>query len=121
MSKFKDFPHTFAGWNDGKIRAYYPESGKEKFIIEEAHAKGVTALASYSDCQHIVSGGGEGSVRVWRIHVSRGHKGQELYTTELLFALKEHKNTVTCIKVRKNDRECVTSSFDGSCVVWDLV
>ena len=42
------------------------------------------------------------------------------YTTRLLFTLKEHQNTVTCIKVRKNDKECVTSSFDGSCVVWDL-
>ena len=44
-----------------------PESGKEMFTQEEAHAKGVTALASYSDCRHIVSGGGEGSVRVWQI------------------------------------------------------
>ena len=57
----------FAGWSDGKIRAFMPESGKEMFTQEEAHAKGVTALASYSDCRHIVSGGGEGSVRVWQI------------------------------------------------------
>ena len=57
----------FSGWSDGKIRAFMPESGKEMFTQEEAHAKGVTALASYSDCRHIVSGGGEGSVRVWQI------------------------------------------------------
>ena len=97
-----------------------PESGKEMFTQEEAHAKGVTALASYSDCRHIVSGGGEGSVRVWQIGTGVTAKGQT-YTTKLLFTLKEHKNTVTCIKVRKNDKECVTSSFDGSCVIWDLV
>lgn len=28
---------------------------------------------------------------------------------------------VTCIKVRKNDRECVSASSDGTCIIWDLV
>lgn len=35
-------------------------------------------------------------------------------------AMKEHKGTVTCIKIRKNNLECVSSSSDGSCIVWDL-
>jgi WD40 repeat protein len=28
--------------------------------------------------------------------------------------------TVTCIKIRKNGLECVSSSTDGSCIIWDL-
>ena len=28
---------------------------------------------------------------------------------------------VTCIKVRKNDQECVSASSDGTCIIWDLV
>jgi WD40 repeat protein len=28
--------------------------------------------------------------------------------------------TVTCIKIRKNNLECVSSSSDGSCIIWDL-
>ena len=42
------------------------------------------------------------------------------YVTSLQFALKEHKASVTCIKVKKNNQECVSSSVDGSCIIWDL-
>ena len=35
-------------------------------------------------------------------------------------AMKEHKGTVTSIKIRNNDMECVSSSSDGSCIIWDL-
>lgn len=27
------------GWEDGKIRSFYPESGKEMYIIHNAHNK----------------------------------------------------------------------------------
>lgn len=38
-----------SGWNDGKIRAFFPESGKLKFVISDAHAEGVTAIALAHD------------------------------------------------------------------------
>lgn len=38
-----------SGWNDGKIRAFYPESGKLKFVISDAHSEGVTAVALAHD------------------------------------------------------------------------
>ena len=56
----------------------------------------MTALACTSDSQTVVSGGGEGQVRIWDITP----KGQ--YMKE---ALKEHKGAVTCIKIRHNDEE----------------
>jgi WD40 repeat protein len=28
--------------------------------------------------------------------------------------------TVTCIKVRDNNKECVSAGVDGSCIIWDL-
>ena len=34
--------------------------------------------------------------------------------------MKEHKGTVTSIHIRRNHLECVSSSSDGSCIVWDL-
>ena len=34
-----------SGWDDGKIRAFYPESGRIKFVVPDAHAEKVTALA----------------------------------------------------------------------------
>lgn len=27
---------------------------------------------------------------------------------------------VTCIKVRDNNKECVSAGVDGSCIIWDL-
>jgi hypothetical protein len=34
--------------------------------------------------------------------------------------MKEHKNAVAQIRINKNDTECVTASWDGTCIVWDL-
>ena len=161
------------GWEDGVIRGYLPESGREKFNIPHAHNKGVTAIAVTNDSSRIVSGGGDGLVRVWRL----GPQSQAL-----LESMKEHKvracsclwfvwvdacsclwfvfrvlfhllhvfcvcvcvwlrllryryplnpsprpsqlpnpqGAVTDIRVRSNDEECVSSSADGSCIIWDL-
>jgi WD40 repeat protein len=99
-------------WDDGKIRAFYPQSGKPMYTISDAHNKGVTALACTSDSRTVVSGGGEGQVRVWEVNKSGQH---------MTAALKEHTGTVTCIKLRTNDEECVTASTDGTCIIWDLI
>lgn len=38
-----------SGWSDGKVRAFYPESGKLKFVLSDAHSEGVTAIALAHD------------------------------------------------------------------------
>ena len=55
------------GWDDGRVRGFAPETGKPLYTIEAAHGGGVTAIASYSDCQHLISGGKEGGVRIWSV------------------------------------------------------
>ena len=100
------------------------------YTIHDAHNKGVTALACTSDSHTVVSGGGEGQVRVWHVASTGQH---------MTAALKEHTGTITCIKLRTNDEEvcyvdshssiyctvlcsqCVTASTDGTCIIWDLV
>ncbi|KAJ3271455.1 Cilia- and flagella-associated protein 52 [Terramyces sp. JEL0728] len=112
----KDGSSLITGWNDGKIRAFGPQSGRLQYVINDAHKRVVTALAvtdaynSRGDFR-IVSGGEDGQVRVWKISKQ---------TQQLDHAMKEHKGTVTCIKIRKNGYECVSSSSDGSCIIWDL-
>lgn len=49
-------------WNDGKIRAFAPETGRLMYVINSAHRIGVTAIATTSDCKRVISGGGEGEV-----------------------------------------------------------
>ncbi|XP_040002549.1 cilia- and flagella-associated protein 52 isoform X1 [Xiphias gladius] len=101
-----------SAWNDGKIRVFAPESGRLMLIIHNAHRMGVTAIAGTRDCKRIISGGGEGQMRVWELQPC-GHR--------LLETMKKHKATVTCIKIKSDDKECVTASSDGACIIWDIV
>ncbi|XP_048871689.1 cilia- and flagella-associated protein 52 [Brienomyrus brachyistius] len=108
----RDGKSIISAWNDGKIRIFTPESGTLSGIIHNAHSMSVTAIAGTRDCRRIVSGGGEGQVRVWQIFPG---------SHQLVDTMKEHKATITCIRVKSDDKECVTASSDGACIVWDLV
>ncbi|CAM9441910.1 unnamed protein product [Chrysoparadoxa australica] len=105
-----------SGWLDGKIRAFYPESGKLKFVITDAHTEGVTALAIANDDDsnppwRIISGGADGRVRVW--NVTSSHQAMTI-------SWKEHRGPVTCLQVSRDNSQCISGSADGSCIVWDL-
>lgn len=63
----QDGKSIISGWNDGKIRAFLPQSGKLLYAITDAHILGVSAITTTSDCSRIISGGSEGEVRVWKI------------------------------------------------------
>lgn len=107
-----DGKSILSGWNDGKIRAFLPQSGKLLYAINDAHNHGVTAICGTNDCQKIVSGGMEGEVRVWRI-------GRQTQIME--GSLKEHRSRVSNIRINKNDSQAVSSSYDGSCIIWDII
>jgi len=101
------------GWDDGKIRAFYPESGKLAYVITDAHQGVVSALActfspigKTKNTYMVVSGGSDGRVRLWK-------------DRKMLASLKEHKGVVTKVVIRKNDSEIVSSSADGSSIIWD--
>ncbi len=42
----KDGSSLISGWNDGKIRAFGPQTGRLQYVIHDAHKKAVTALAA---------------------------------------------------------------------------
>jgi cilia- and flagella-associated protein 52 len=104
-----------SGWNDGRIRAFYPETGRMKFVIPDAHSEKVTALALCDNDSHspwrVVSGGAEGKVRVWNI--SSSHQA-------MVASLKEHRGPINSLKVNKDCTKCISASSDGSCIIWDL-
>ena len=92
--------------------------------ISNAHSKGVTAVACTKNrCSYggewdfnIISGGGEGQVRIWNFK----QRGGSEPCCSLLDTLKEHKGLVSDIKVTRGDDMCVSSSTDGTCIIWDL-
>lgn len=76
----QDGKSIVSGWCDGKIRAFGPQSGKLLYTINDAHHKGVTAIAAAADSERLISGGGEGERGLdwgcagwtWRLRTSAG-------------------------------------------------
>jgi len=114
-----------SGWNDGKIRAFGPQSGKLLYVINDAHKiigvgnssggetpkNGVTSICCSNDCKRLISGGADGQVRVWAVAKE---------TQVMIASMKEHKGPVYAIAIKGDDTECVSASADGSCITWAL-
>ncbi|ESN89994.1 hypothetical protein HELRODRAFT_187659 [Helobdella robusta] len=103
VAVMRDGKSIISGWDDGCIRAYYPESGKLMYTMDHAYGGTVTSLAVFKSGSHIISGSNLGHVVLWEHTL-----------------LKEHKAAVTCIQMKDDDSECITSSLDGSCIFWNL-
>jgi len=99
------------GWDDGKIRAFKPTSGKLMYSINDAHRDGVTAITFTNDSKRVCSGGATGDVRIWKITPQ---------TQTMIASMKQHKGRVNSIMVDESDTNCVTAANDGSCIIWDL-
>jgi|EP01082_Thalassiosira_pseudonana_P000848 WD40 repeat protein len=106
-----------SAWSDGKIRSFFPESGKLQFMIPDAHSDAVTSLAicnreeSDGSTWHLVSGGKDGRVRFWRIN--------ETHQT-MVHSMKEHRREVKALVCNADGSQVASASADGSCIIWDL-
>jgi len=107
-----------SGWNDGKVRAFYPETGRLMYTIHDCHSKGVTAIAISSDGSRLVTGGNDSLVRIWSLNKDAD---TDKITTKMMSSLREHQNAISHIAINGDDTEFVSASHDGSCVIWDLV
>jgi len=111
-----DGKSIITAWHDGKLRAYLPESGRLIYEVPHAHHLDATAVVLTDSNRQIISGGGEGGVRVWNLDLTNLKKP----IATLLEEMKEHKCKITAIKLRRNNLECATASEDGTCIIWDL-
>jgi cilia- and flagella-associated protein 52 len=99
------------GWQDGSLRGYSGETLEHLFTIPKAHSsgEGVTSVVISGNERFAVSGGGNGSVRVW-----------ELRSRDMVCDMREHSSAVTSIALFRDDVHAVTVSRDHSMVCWDL-
>ena len=65
------------------MRAFYPESGSVKFVIHDAHALGVTSVASSMRGDRVITGGADGKVRFW-----------DSQSLKMISSLCEHKTRI---------------------------
>jgi len=107
-----------SGWNDGKIRAFTPASGKLVYTLPDAHLGGVTALACFNNCGELMSGGADGRVRRW----TDGANDYDMTTTlpRLIGNVKEHSKKVSSLQITKSDEEVISASADGSIILWRI-
>eukprot|EP00727_Mastigamoeba_balamuthi_P008097 m51a1_g3908 hypothetical protein (592) ;mRNA; f:130886-133099 len=106
-----DGKSIISGWSDGRIRAYTPETGKFLWMIENVHHGAVTAIALFDNGTHMVTGGSDAEVRLWRM-------GTESRTMEA--NMKEHRGGITNIVLNRDNTRALSSSSDGTCLIWDL-
>lgn len=55
------------GWKDGRIRSHDSDMGQLLWIIDNAHAGGVTSLSLSHNERFLLTGGVEGELRVWEL------------------------------------------------------
>lgn len=60
-------------------------------------------------------------IRVWDIVTGTDHAGKNEMRAELRHSMKEHKNFVSEIIMRSNDKEFASAGGDGTTIIWDLV
>lgn len=91
------------------MRGHLADDGSELWTIASAHRGGVTSVTSANNQRFLVSGGADGSVRVW-----------EIRSREMVGDLREHTSAVTQIQVYSDDAHAVSCSRDRSLLCWDL-
>lgn len=96
----------------GSIRVFRPQSGLLECKRPDAHSKSVMSMVCAQSGDRVISGGEDGTVRVWSLIDRR---------LELIASMKEHKSAVTSISINSTlEDECASCSEDGSIVIWDL-
>jgi WD40 repeat protein len=96
------------GWSDGSVQAFGSSSGALAWNIARAHRDSVMSLAETP--MYIVTGGAEGSVRVW----SRTAR-------ELLIQFTEHRKPVTTVLVDRAEQHLIHScGLDRAIFTYDL-
>lgn len=112
-----------SGWDDGKIRAFTPESGKLAYTIPNAHQNGVTAINCMKEegSSSFISGGADGRVRLWQeLPKDPWATGGSTTIPKMVKSVKEHSKTVASVNVSSGDDQAITASQDGSVIVWTL-
>nr|XP_020760200.1 cilia- and flagella-associated protein 52 [Odocoileus virginianus texanus] len=99
----RDGKSIISAWDDGRIRAFAPETGRLMYVINNAHRIGVTAIATTSDYKRIISGGGEGEVL-------RLRRNQMILANTLF----------QCVCYHPEEFQIITSGTDRKIAYWEV-
>ncbi|XP_011814035.1 PREDICTED: cilia- and flagella-associated protein 52 [Colobus angolensis palliatus] len=112
----RDGKSIISAWNDGKIRAFAPETGRLMYVINNAHRIGVTAIATTSDCKRVISGGGEGEGRESQLSQLLNLLSRRLRRNQMILA-----NTLfQCVCYHPEEFQIITSGTDRKIAYWEV-
>ncbi|MBB2943142.1 WD40 repeat protein [Actinoplanes lutulentus] len=95
-----------SGGEDGVLRLWDPESGREIRQLG-SHKRGVTALAVSADGGSVASGSADGSVRLWDVPTGR-----------LRTAVKGHPDKISAVAISPDGSWVATGSITGTVSLW---
>jgi WD40 repeat protein len=81
----------------------------EHFQSLERHSSNVISLAITADKQTLVSGGGDGTIKIWYLPAG-----------ELQRTLESHRDSITRIVISKDGQMLVSGSMDRTIKIWHL-
>ncbi len=113
LTFYPDGSCILCGFEDGCIRSYTPESGRLIGCTQGAHPQGgVSAMTLVGGGRYLLSGGVSGHVRSWEFNRRSGN-------LRLLATVREHKGQVRSMQVTQDQKEFLSGSADGFCIIWD--
>ena len=77
-------------------------------------------LSSANRAHALLTGGKNGQMRSWKMPMMYSLQQKVIAKPKLLMTVKEHTSDIVKIHVTKDQRECITASKDGTCIIWDI-
>ncbi len=106
--------YVVSGNSNGSVGLWSLETGGLRRTFS-AHPGGVNTLAVSSDGEILVTGGEDGTVKLWNFAVGLAEGEFPLLNT-----LKGHSNAVLAVAISPDHQKIASGSWDSTVKIWDL-
>ena len=106
--------YIVSGNSNGSVGLWSLETGGLRRSLS-AHSGGVNALTVSKDGQMLVTGGEDGTVKLWNFAA-----GLDSGEFPLLHTLKGHSNAVLSVAITPNSQTIASGSWDSTIKIWDV-
>ena len=110
-----DSEYIITASQDGKLIIWSSYTGNKQMAITLSSAWVMTCTFS-STYKYISSGGLDNTISIFKVSNEEG----KFKTNNLFRELEKHDGYISCCKFLPNDKEILSSSGDGTSLLWDI-